>query len=154
MFINILDDKTATFLDVDFMYDGVVPANRKKAYEELCKFAFPKKELPRSIGGSNIRVLDYELDADLIYAAFKQQYNIDLLDENLHLHWYKFQALLSGLRETKLTDVMGYRGYDENKKADFKKDMKEMRQIWELPAKLDIQVQSDLDTFNALFEKK
>lgn len=43
-------------------------------------------------------VMDFEIDAAAIYAGFKEQYQIDLLHENLH--WYEFQALLSGLNET------------------------------------------------------
>lgn len=152
--IQIENKKTVNVLDFDFLYSAEKPTDRISAYKELLKFAFPKKELPHPVRSSNVRMLDYVLDADLIYSAFKQQYNIDLLDENLHLHWYKFQALLSGLRETKLTDVMGYRGYDENDKSDFKKNMIEQRKAWELPAIIDEQTQSDLDAFNALFEKK
>ena len=42
-------------------------------------------------------IMDYEVDAEAIYAGFRQQYGIDLLRANLH--WYEFRALLSGLSE-------------------------------------------------------
>ena len=42
-------------------------------------------------------LMDYEVDAEAIYAGFRQQYGIDLLRANLH--WYEFRALLSGLSE-------------------------------------------------------
>lgn len=42
-------------------------------------------------------VMDFELDAGVIYASFRQQYNIDLLHTDLH--WVEFHTLLSGLGE-------------------------------------------------------
>lgn len=42
------------------------------------------------------RVIDFEQDADAIYASFLQQYGIDLVDVP-YLHWGKFLVLLSGL---------------------------------------------------------
>lgn len=50
----------------------------------------------------------FEYDMDLIYAAFRQQYNINLLTADLH--WYEFKALFNGLSdETQIIKVMGYR---------------------------------------------
>ena len=42
-------------------------------------------------------MMDYEQDADVIYASFLREYGIDLLDTSMH--WAKFRALLSGLSE-------------------------------------------------------
>lgn len=41
-------------------------------------------------------MMDYEQDADVIYASFLSEYGIDLLDVE-RLHWRKFRALMSGL---------------------------------------------------------
>lgn len=41
-------------------------------------------------------VMDFEQDADAIYASFMQVYGIDLIDVPF-LHWNKFRALLGGL---------------------------------------------------------
>lgn len=41
-------------------------------------------------------VMDFEQDADAIYASFHQVYGIDLIDIPF-LHWRKFRALLGGL---------------------------------------------------------
>lgn len=45
--------------------------------------------------GSEPPVMDYEQDADAIYASFLREYGIDLLETDMH--WVKFRALLSGL---------------------------------------------------------
>lgn len=42
-------------------------------------------------------VYSFEKDAELIYAAFMSQYNIDL--NAVDMHWWKFSALFDGLSE-------------------------------------------------------
>ena len=46
------------------------------------------------------RCFDFEHDAELILSAFRQQYGINLLKEELH--WHEFLALLRGLNEDTL----------------------------------------------------
>ena len=54
------------------------------------------------------QLISYIKDDALIYAAFLQQYGIDLADDELH--WHKFRALIDGLTEdTQLVKVMRYR---------------------------------------------
>ena len=48
-------------------------------------------------GGSEVPVMDFEVDAGALYASFRQQYQIDLLRDRLH--WKEFRELLSGLGE-------------------------------------------------------
>lgn len=43
-------------------------------------------------------VMDFEQDADALYASFMMDYGIDLLDIPF-LHWAKFRALMGGLSE-------------------------------------------------------
>lgn len=54
------------------------------------------------------KVFSWEHDAPYIYAAFLDQYGIDLnLDE---LHWWKFKALFDGLKDDHmLSKIVGYR---------------------------------------------
>ena len=50
---------------------------------ELLKFSRPARELPRKVSGTasdDVIVIDFRIDADLIYAAFLQQYRIDLTE--------------------------------------------------------------------------
>lgn len=54
----------------------------------------------------------FEQDAELIYAAFRQYYSIDLNDVE-DLHWWKFRALFRALpSDCELCKVMGYRTAD------------------------------------------
>lgn len=116
---------------------------------ELFAFSRPESPLPRPISHSSVIALDYELDADLIYAAFLGQYGIDLVEVK-ELHWHKFLALLNGLNEsTKLREVMGYRCYE---KSEEKKDpYEELRRAWEIE-RISEEEQAELDEFSDLFK--
>jgi hypothetical protein len=54
------------------------------------------------------KLTDFEQDADLIRAAFRQTYGIDLYRDKLH--WFEFTALLANLPEgSRYTDVVNIR---------------------------------------------
>ncbi len=160
-FSRIVNTKDAVVDDVDFIYTDTVPSAKKKreAFERLLDFFQPKNKLPRSIGESfGGKILDYEIDADLIYAAFYEQYGINLLeiDKNGHavqIHWHIFLALLSGLHNTKLNEVMNWRCWTGDTKTEYGKQMQKLRNAWELEEK-DEKTLEDLEKFNALFVKK
>lgn len=83
------------------------------------------------------RVYDLEYDSEYLYAAFLEQYGIDLCDIP-YLHWWKFLALFRGLHDCKMTDIMGYRGAEitddmPKSRQAFLMDMQEM---FELPVSL------------------
>lgn len=116
----------------------------------LLEFSRPKNELPRKVRGtaSDVRVIDFRIDSDLIYAAFLQQYGIDLVDVP-DLHWHKFLAMLNGLKGTKLDEVMQYRCYE--KQTDKNIDpYEEMRAAWELETPLTLEEEEELEEFNRL----
>lgn len=139
-----LDDR----IDVSYLFKNEMPMHCD--LRELFAFSRPQSLLPRPIGVSNVITIDYELDADLIYAAFLGQYGIDLIDVE-ELHWHKFLALLKGLNEaTKLREVMGYRCY--RKSDDRDRDVyEEMRMAWEIEPPMSDKDQAELEEFNKLF---
>lgn len=54
------------------------------------------------------KMTDFEQDADLIRAAFLQEYGVNLWRDRLH--WLEFSALLAGLPEgSRYSDVLGIR---------------------------------------------
>ena len=54
------------------------------------------------------KITDFEQDADLIRAAFRQVYGIDLYRDKLH--WLEFSSLLAGLPEgNRYNEVLGIR---------------------------------------------
>lgn len=116
---------------------------------DLFAFSRPKNILPREMRSSHVIALDYELDSDYIYAAFFQQYGIDLIDIP-ELHWHKFLALLRGLKGTKLDEIMGYRFYQKETRKDL--DPYEiLRDAWMIEPPMSEEDQAELDEFSKTF---
>lgn len=81
------------------------------------------------------RIYSYEFDSELIYSAFKDQYNIDLQDIK-YLHWWKFKAMFDALKDdNKIVEIMGYRAINLSKIKDkeMKKYYKKMQKLYALP---------------------
>ena len=61
----------------------------------------------KGVKSDNIIIMDYDVDQYRIYAAFRNQYHIDL--NTADMHWFEFKGLLDNIRECSLTDVMQLR---------------------------------------------
>jgi hypothetical protein len=83
-----------------------------------------KKRFPKKIAGVNgKKPFDFTKDADLIYAAFMQEYGIDLNEQDMH--WWKFMILLENISaDTRLAKVIEYRTIDVNNKNLTKEEAK------------------------------
>ena len=80
------------------------------------------------------RVYDYMHDAEYIYTAFLQQYNVDLQKEQIH--WWKFKAMFKSLTDQcEFVKIMGYRSIkiDNNMTKSQKEFYSEMKRIHALP---------------------
>lgn len=86
-------------------------------------------------GKSDVQIYNFEYDDDYIYAAFMDQYGIDLQDiENLH--WWKFKAMFKSLKEdNEIVKIMGYRSMDLSKIKDKEQKAyyKRMKDIYKIP---------------------
>lgn len=90
------------------LFYPVEPADIRGALNRLLWFYRCGKEPKLSKGGNGSRCYDFEYDDGYIYAAFLQQYGIDLTFAELH--WWQFNALLNGLTDDcELVRIMGYR---------------------------------------------
>lgn len=148
------DLKTSDFIEIESLIYNTPyrPINRSEGIKKIFEFYTNKKELPRPTGQINGEIiLDFVIDSELIYSAFMQVYHIDLIDESTKLHWWKFNALLDGLKGTKLNDVMGYRSYDESDTRDVKHFDRDMLRAWRIEKKLTNKEQEELNKFDALF---
>jgi len=134
-FLRLINEKTKDITTFDIMYIYEKPDDRYAGFQALCEFANPPVKYPRidESDKSKTDVIDYKGDGDYIYAAFLQQYGIDLIDVK-ELHWHKFKALLRGLTKTKLNDIINIRLYenDTGKATDYSRKMEKLRQAWEI----------------------
>ena len=130
--------------DPGSLFTDWAPIFTQEVADQLDLFYNPPREVPRG-SGSNAPLVDWEADADLIYAAFLQAYGIDLLTADLH--WHKFRALFDALPDdTLMVKVIRWRSY---KGSD--KDILERKNTWALPEKLTEEEQQAVDEFNELF---
>lgn len=95
------------------LYYPEIPQNMTEAVDKMIWFYRCGKETESGGHGSGSgrakQIYSFEHDDDYIYAAFLEQYGIDLQDIE-ELHWWKFRALFRGLSEdTEFVKIMGYR---------------------------------------------
>lgn len=117
------------------LYYPLLPANIPTAIDQMLWFYRCGKEQKAAEDEKpSAAVFDYDVDDQYIYAAYLDQYGIDLQD--VKLHWWKFKALFAGLREdNKLCKIMSYRAMDipgDMPKAQ-KEFYKKMKKLYEIP---------------------
>lgn len=85
-------------------------------------------------GTTNERAYSFLYDQTAIYAAFWQQYRIDLTQETLH--WWQFKALLDHLHGNHMAEIMCKRTAQEESgmTSDQKKQLRKEKALWRLPA--------------------
>lgn len=115
-----LNDKNKIVRIVSEVFKGYpLPPSLTETISGIMEFYHGAKstEKKHSESGKSNRIIDYEEDAGMIWAAVLAQYGIDLTE--VQLHWWKFIELLSSLSgEHKLLRVMHYRGMDCSKIKD------------------------------------
>lgn len=80
------------------------------------------------------KLMDFNVDGDLIYSAFMQTYRIDLIDEQGKLPWCKFKALLNSLPEdTEFMKIVQIRAWKpSNDKKKYSEQMRELQNKYKL----------------------
>lgn len=137
------------------LYYSNIPENINEAIEQMLWFYRCGKDITKSKGngkGKSItQIYSFEYDDDYIYAAFMDQYRIDLQDIE-DLHWWKFKALFKSLKEdNEIVKIMSYRSADLSKIKDKeqKANYKYMKELYKIPIPQDEQEKLDEIT-NAL----
>lgn len=132
------EDRGALVLSL--FYPIIPYSNIREAFSKIIWF-YNGGEILENTGstskGTSKKVYDFEYDGDYIYAAFLEQYGIDLQDIP-HLHWWKFKALFKSLKEdTEIVKIMGYRSVNVNEINDKKEKerYKRLQRLYKLPAK-------------------
>ena len=96
------------------------PRNAGPALAAVRALLFPERKAP----ADGKRLTSFEQDADLIRAAFRQAYGIDLYRDRLH--WLEFAALLSALPEgSRYSEVLGIRARPMPKPTKYNQEERE-----------------------------
>lgn len=137
---DTLSDTVKTALGVRQLFDELPPGGLERAVDRLQWFYSRGKEPGRedAPGGKKaVRAYDLIYDAPCVYAAFRQAYQIDLI-EIPYLHWWAFLALLENLPDsTAMAQRMQLRAMDVDKIKDKKmrEHYKALQKQVALPAK-------------------
>lgn len=134
-----IDMKERRALALNLFYPEI-PSNIIEAERQM--FAFYTSDKPRNRKQQaemkrhegRPPVYSYDFDDDYIYAAFRQQYGINLnIVEGLH--WFEFRAMLVALDDCVFTTIKGYRGTELSKIKDeqMRRHYAELKELWELP---------------------
>ena len=124
------------------LYYPQIPMNINGAIEKMLWFYRCGKDISKSKGNgkgkSVTQIYSFEHDDDYIYAAFMDQYGIDLQDID-YLHWWKFKAMFKSLKEdNEIVKIMGYRSMDLSKIKDKEQKTyyKRMKELYKLPIQI------------------
>ena len=127
-------------------YPQEMPGDLQAAMDRLLWFyRCGKKERPQrassmvSQRGAAQEIYSFEYDDDYLYAAFLDQYGLDL-QEHPDLHWWKFKAMFKALRqENEIVKIMGYRGMtiDSSMTDGQKRFYAKMKDVHRLPLSED-----------------
>ena len=142
-------DKIFTALE---LFYPVIPTNLQEAIDKIMWFyAGEVNNVNNSVGKGvtkSEQQYNYEYDADYIFAAFLDQYGIDL-NEIEYIHWWKFKALFKNLKEDNLiVKIMQYRSIDLRKIKDKEeqKRYKELKELYEIPiSKTEVEKKNEID---------
>lgn len=97
---------------MELIFPHKIPASayQEEATEKILWFyRCGQEKIGESSGGSSQVYFDYEYDAGYIYAAFLEQFGIDI--NTAQLHWWKFRAMFLSLSDsTEFVKIMSYRG--------------------------------------------
>lgn len=119
-------------------YKNELPPNIDKAISALMSFMNRHSAKSGSVKSNSSKLFDFTADEKLIYAAFMQQYGIDLYRSNMH--WHEFCALFSALDENcAFMKTVFYRSVDVSKikDTDKKKFYRKMKNLCKLESTVD-----------------
>lgn len=118
------------------LFYGAIPADMEAATERMLWFMrCGEAEKPGGGGKPSKPDFSFSFDAPLIYAAFLDQYGIDLVNVEF-LHWWTFRSLLNGLRgDHRFCEVRRCRAIDLSgvKDKEQRKYYREMKKLYALP---------------------
>ena len=104
-------------------------------------------------GGKDAIPYAFDLDDRRIYAAFRQEYGIDLAIDSLH--WFAFSALLEALFAPSFSDIVGYRVMDLSEvQKEARKHLAKLQHGYEIESPGRSNKKVDLDTWAAGIKAK
>ncbi len=132
---DITKDDNEIFSEALRMYYpeiDIIP-DTQEAVNQMLWFYRCGKELKETKKKSD-EIYSFEHDSDYIYSAFLDQYKTDL-QEIKYLHWWKFKAMFTSLKEdNEISKIMSIRATDASKLSKEQKEhYRKLKKIYALP---------------------
>lgn len=128
-----IPDEFKTFLQIKLIGNDEL-MNEESESVQNALFSFYRLDQPirKSNRVSTERAYSFETDMPWIYAAFREQYQINLLDADLH--WWEFKSMFDSLSgNTMFGKIMSYRTADLSKMSEsMRKEMADLKAYWSL----------------------
>ncbi|MBY0597683.1 Gp15 family bacteriophage protein [Bacillus bingmayongensis] len=104
-----------------------------------------------------IPIVDFVVDAERIFSSFLFDYNIDLFEQQGKMHWNKFMALFRNFsNKSPMGQALYYRTCNippkDKHNADERKQIKKMKELYELPKAKEIREQQEFEAFQKKME--
>lgn len=148
---DVLEETAAILVALQAFYPDIPDeVGWEEAFSAMTTFlqGAPVPPLPaqkKSVDGSSPaeRAYSFLYDQEIIYSAFWQQYHIDLAHDTLH--WWIFRALLNGLHDNYMAEIMRIRTAREEPgmSSEQKKLLRKDKSHWKLPALAQENKQAD-----------
>lgn len=137
MFRKDISDEQKILNALNLFFLNNIPPDMDKAVEYMLWFhrCGEPQRTGKSARRKTRRGYCFSKDAPLIYAAFRQQYGINLREtKNYDLHWWEFSAMFEALDEnTRIAKVMYWRTCDtQGMGKEQKSFIKRMRELYAL----------------------
>lgn len=120
---------------LEIYYGEQIPLDIFQAVEKVLWFyAGGNPDQNNTKQGERSQPYSFEYDWDYIYAAFLEQYGVDLYETELH--WWKFKAMFAALNDkVKFSEIIGYRTVkiDSKMSKSQKEFYKKMKKAYALP---------------------
>lgn len=135
----------AYFMDENDLFPKIVVDNIGKALRAVQLFLnFNEPKRPKiqgtSVGESKLRRWDWDWDAQRLIADFDREYQINLVDPTLEMHWWEFWSRYLNLSDTSATmRAISIRATEETKdmSADEKRRLRKQKAAVLLPARTE-----------------
>lgn len=139
MYDDAVPDATKVALALS-LYFGGVPAGVDIGDAIAAMLLFYRCGKPESPSSEHDgkQLYSYSHDYDLIYAAFRAVYGIDLFDPSTRIHWWRFRSMFAALPgDCQLMRVIGYRAARPERwmSKEQRAQVNKMRRLFALPAR-------------------
>ena len=113
----------------NYVYETFIRVEDKRPIE------YDRKGNPMPVQKESKQSIDFNKDAEYIFASFQQAYGMNLFQMQGKLHWSEFKALLSGLpSDTIMQRIIQIRLWEPSKgeSSEYKQAMRELQRIYAL----------------------